>query len=64
MLVDGSEGEEEGAIEDFVEIGDAVEDGDEVGQACDETDDELGEDGFGDVCTRSGKGLVSIVPRC
>ena len=64
MLIDGGEGKEEGAVEDFVEIGNAVEDRDEVGQACDEADDELGEDGFGDVFTRSGKGLLSTVPRC
>ena len=61
MLVDGGEGEEEGAVEDFVEIGDAVEDGDEIGEACDEADDELGEDGFGDVFAGSGKGSVKTV---
>lgn len=54
LLIDGGEGEEEGAFEDGVEVGDAVEDGDEVGEACDEADDELGEDGFGDVLAWPG----------
>lgn len=55
MLVDGGEGEEEGAVEDFAEIGYAVEYGDEEGEACDEADNELGEDGFGDVFAGSSK---------
>ena len=54
MLVDGGEGKQEGAIEDFVEIRYAVEDGDQVAKACDEADDELSEDGFGDVFAGSG----------
>ena len=55
MLVDGGEGKEEGAIENLAEIRYAVEDGDEVAKACDEADDELSEDGFGDILARSGK---------
>ena len=61
MLVDGGEGEEEGAVEDLGEIGNAVEDGDEVAKACDEADDELGEDGFGNVFARSGERSVDAV---
>lgn len=60
LAVDGGEGEEVGAGEDGVEVGDAVEDGDEVGEGCDEADDELGEDGFRDVFTWSGIGLVYV----
>ncbi len=60
-MVDGGEGEEEGAVEDTGEVGDAVEDGDEVGEACDEADDELREDGFGDVFAGSGERLVNTV---
>ena len=58
MLVDGGEGEEEGAVEDGGEVGDAVEDGNEKGEAGDEADDELGEDGFRDVFAGSGGGSV------
>ena len=60
-MVDGGEGEKEGTVEDFIKIGYAVEDCDEIGKACDEADDELGEDGFGDVLAGSGNTLVKIV---
>lgn len=58
MLVDGGKGEEEGALEDCVEVGDTVEDANEVDEACDETYDVLGEDGFWDVSTWPGNQLV------
>lgn len=62
MLVNGGEGEEEGAIEDFIEIGYAVEDGDEISEACDKADDELSEDSFGDILAwPGGGGLVNTV---
>lgn len=63
MLVDGGEGKEEGAVENTGKIGYAVEEGDKVAKACDEADDELSEDGFGDILawsgTRSVNGLAS-----
>ena len=63
MLVDGSKREEKGAIEDVVEIRNTVKDGYEVGEACDKADNELGEDGFGDIFTWPSEGLIDIVTR-
>lgn len=62
-MVDGSEREKKTAIENFLKIGDAVEDADEVDEARDEADDELGEDGFGNVFTWPNEGLATIVAR-
>lgn len=59
MLVDGGEGKQEGAIENLAKIRYAVEDGNKVAKACDEADDELSEDGSGDIFARSGKRSVS-----
>lgn len=53
MPVDFGEGEEVGAVEDGVEVVDAVEDGDEVEEGGEEADDELCQDGFGDILTWS-----------
>ena len=44
----------------MLKIGDAVENADEIDEARDETDDELGEDGFGDVLTWPSEGLAII----
>lgn len=60
-MVDGSEREKKTAIEDLLKIRDAVEDADEVDEARDEADDELGEDGFGNIFTWSNNGLAIIV---
>ena len=51
MAINLREGKEEAAFEDGVEVVDAVEDGDEVEEAGEEAEDELEEDGLGDVFT-------------
>ena len=50
MEVDGSEGKlDDGAVEHLVKGGDSVEEGDVKNEGCEEADDELGGDAFGDV---------------
>ena len=53
-MIDGGEGEEKSALEDAVEIRNAIEERDEIGEASDEADDELGEDGFRNVLAWPG----------
>lgn len=61
MLVDCGEWEEKGAVQDTVEVGDAVENCDEVEESCEESDDELCQYAFGDVSTRPfGVGLAEL----
>ena len=48
-MIYGGEREEVRAVENAGEVVDTVEERGEIGECSDEADDELGEDGFGDV---------------
>lgn len=60
-MVDGGEREKKTAIKNLLKIRDTVEDADEIDEACDEADDELGEDGFGNILTWPDENLAVIV---